>query len=54
MIDPFNPKISSNSPYCLPYNSWDVSLENLVFVTNPLIDIFLILITYLVDIVLIL
>ena len=21
----------SNSPYCLPYNSYDVSLENLVF-----------------------
>ena len=41
MIDPFNPKISSHSPYCLPYNSWDVSAENLVFITNPLIDIFL-------------
>ena len=55
MIDPLNPKISSHSPYCLPHNSWDVSAENLVFITNPLTDIFFfILITYLVDIVLIL
>ena len=26
----FNPPdLISNSPYCLPYSSWDVSLENL-------------------------
>ena len=33
----------SNSPYDLPYNSYDVRLENLVLTTcnNPLIDIFL-------------
>ena len=30
-VNPLTPKISfSNSPYCLPYSSCDVSLENLV------------------------
>ena len=46
----FNPlKISlfSNSPYCLPYSSYDVSLENLEFDSDPLIDLFFILITFL-------
>ena len=46
----------SNSPYCLPYSSCDVSLENLVLdqLIIPVIDIFFILITCLLDIVLIL
>ena len=41
-----------NSPYCQPYNSYDVSSENLVLdqLIIPQIDIFL-LNTYLVDIV---
>ena len=30
-VNPLTPKISfSNSPYCLPYNSCDISMENLV------------------------
>ena len=30
-ISPFNSQdLTSNSPYCLPYNSYDVNLENLV------------------------
>ena len=35
--------LNSNSPYCLPYNSYDANLENLVFdqLITPLIDIFL-------------
>ena len=45
-----------NSPYCQPYNSYNVSLEN--FVLDQVIILkfifFFILITYLVDIVLIL
>ena len=46
----------SNSPYCLPYNSYDVSLENLVLeqLIIPLLIFFFILITSLLDIVLIL
>ena len=46
----------SNFPYCLPYNSYDVSLENLVLeqLIIPLLIFFFILITSLLDIVLIL
>ena len=46
----------SKSPYCLPYSSCDVSLENLVLdqLIIPIIYIFFILITCLLDIVLIL
>ena len=30
-VKPFNSKdLVSNSPYCLPYSSYEVSLENLV------------------------
>ena len=45
-----------NSPYCQPYNSYDVSSENLVLVQLiiPKLIFFFILITCLVDIVLIL
>ena len=45
-----------NSPYCRPYNSYNVSSENLVLdqPNYPQIDIFFILITHLVDTVLIL
>ena len=45
-----------NSPYCQPYNSCDVSSENLVLdqLIIPKLIFFFILITYLVDIVLIL
>ena len=45
-----------NSPYCQPYNSYDVSSENLVLdqLIIPKLIFFFILITYLVDIVLIL
>ena len=45
-----------NSPYCQPYNSYDVSSENLVMdqLIIPILIFFFILITYLVDIVLIL
>ena len=46
----------SKSPYCLPYSSCDVSLENLVLdqLIIPIIYIFFFLITCLLDIVLIL
>ena len=42
-----------NSPGCQPYNYYNVSSENLVLdqLSYPQIDIFFILITYLVDIV---
>ena len=45
-----------NSPYCQPYNSYNVSSENLVLnqLIIPKFIFFFILITYLVDIVLIL
>ena len=45
-----------NSPYCQPYNSYDVSSENLVLdqLIIPKLIFFFILITCLVDIVLIL
>ena len=45
-----------NSPYCQPYNSYDVSSENLVLDRQiiPKLKYFFILITYLVDIILIL
>ena len=44
------------SPYCQPYNSFDVSSENLVLdqLIIPKLIFFFILITYLVDIALIL
>ena len=48
--------LTSNSPYCQPYNSYHVSSENLVL-DQPIIPkfiFFFILITCLVDIVLIL
>ena len=46
----------SSSLYCLPYSSCDVSSENLVLdqLIIPLMILFFILITYLLDIVLIL
>ena len=42
-----------HSPYCQPYNSYSVSLENLVLDQQiiPKLKFFFILITYLVDIV---
>ena len=45
-----------DSPYCQPYNSYNVSSENLVLdqLINPKLIFFFILITYLVDFVLIL
>ena len=45
-----------NSPYCQPYNSYNVSSENLVLdqLIIPKLIFFFILITYLVDTVLIL
>ena len=45
----------NNSPYCLPYNSYDVSSENLVLsqLIVPKLIFFLILFTFLFDIVLI-
>ena len=45
-----------NSPYCQPYNSYNFSSENLVLdqLIIPKLIFFFILITYLVDIVLIL
>ena len=55
-IDPSNCNYPSNSPYCLPYSFYDVSLENLVLdqFTIPLLIFFFILITCLLDIVIIL
>ena len=54
---PFNSQdLVSNSPYCLPYSSCDVTLENLVFdqlIISSLV-FFVILITCLLDIILIL
>ena len=48
-LQPFySQDLISNSPYCLPYSSYYVGLENLVLAistNNPLIDIFFILIT---------
>ena len=45
-----------NSPYCQPYNYYNVSSENLVLdqLIIPKLIFFFILITYLVDVVLIL
>ena len=54
--NPFTPKSNFNSPYYKQYNSYNVSSENLVldqFIIPKLI-FFFILISYLVDIVLIL
>ena len=56
-LNPFNSHdLISNSPYCLPYSSCDVSLENLVLdqLIIPWLMFFSILITCLLDIVLIL
>ena len=46
----------SRSPYCLPYNSYDVSLENLIQeqLIIPLMIFFFILVTWLLDILLLL
>ena len=54
--NPLTPDQICNSPYCQPYNSYNVSSENLVLVQQiiPKLTFFFILITYLVDIVLIL
>ena len=56
MINPLTPKQIFNSPYSQPYNSYNVSSENLVFdqLIIPKLIFFFILITHLVDIVLIL
>ena len=54
---PFNPQdILSNSRYCLPYNSYEASLENLLLdqLVIPLIVFFLFLIAFLLGIVFIL
>ena len=50
------PDLPSNSPYCLLYNTSDVSSENLVLdhLSIPLLIISFILITYLLEVVLIL
>ena len=56
ILNPFTPKISfSNSPFCLLYNSYDVSLENFVLdqLLIPLLIFLFILVTCLLDIVLI-
>ena len=52
----FVPHQICNSPYCQPYNSYNVSSKNLVLdqLIIPKLIFFFILITYLVDIVLIL
>ena len=53
---PFNSQdLISNSPYCLPYNSYNVRLENLELdqLIIPQFIFFFILITCLLDIVLI-
>lgn len=49
------PGIINDSPYCLPYNSSDVSPENLVMdpLLNPFLIFFFILITSLLDVALI-
>ena len=57
LLSPFNSQdLSSNSPYYLPYNSCDVSSENLVLdqLIIPKLIFFFILITYLVYILFIL
>ena len=54
---PFNSQyLVSNSPYCLPYSSCDVGLENLVLdqLIIPSLVFLVILITCLLDIILIL
>ena len=54
--NPLTPDQICNSPFCQPYISYHVSSENLVMnqLIIPKLIFFLILITYLVDIVLIL
>ena len=49
-------EVISNSPYCLPYDSYDFSSENLILdqLIISLLNSFLILITYLLDLVVIL
>ena len=56
-FEPFNSQdLITNSPFCLQYHSYDVSLENLVLnqLMIPLLIFLFILITYPVDNVLIL
>ena len=55
-VNPLTPRSNFNSPYCQPYISYNVSSENLVLdqLIIPKLIFFFILITYLVDIVLIL
>ena len=56
-FEPFNSQdLFIKSPFCLQYHSYDVSLENLVLnqLIIPLLIFLFILITYPVDIVLIL
>ena len=54
-FNPFTPRISSNFPYSLPYNSYDISSENLVLnqLIIPKLIFLFILITCLFDSVLI-
>ena len=57
LTEPFHFKdLITNSPSCLSYNSYDVSLENLVLdqLTIPQLKFFLNLINFLLEIVLIL
>ena len=35
----FSQDLISNSPYCLPYKSYDVSSENLVFSIQPFMGV---------------
>ena len=55
-VNPLTPDQICNSPYCQPYNSYNVSSENLVFnqLIIPKLTYFFILITNLVEILLIL
>ena len=53
LINPLTLRSDCNSPYCQPYNSCNVSPENLVLdqLIDPKLIFFFILFTYLVDIV---
>ena len=58
ILKPFHSQdLISNSPFCLPYNSYDVSSDNLVLdqllIPGPLLTFVFFLITCLLDIVLI-
>ena len=54
-FNPFVPDQIFNSSYCQPYNSYNISSENLILdqLIIPKLIFFFILITYLVDIVLV-